>query len=121
MKRILIACCLSGLIVGGTGCGKKTPAVVEVAVDPNAVSQAFSNAPPEAQQEASQALDSLHSGDAVASFEQLQRLESKAGLTPQQMREAGRAKAAALQQMQKAAAAGDQKSQQAMDRYRSSR
>ncbi len=109
------------MIVGVAGCGKKTPAVVEVAVDPSAVSQAFSNAPPEARQEASQALDSLQSGNAVASFEQLQRLETKAGLTPQQMREAGRAKAAALQQVQKAAAAGDQRAQQTMDQYRSSR
>jgi hypothetical protein len=121
MKLHPLFCLLVGIGLAASGCGKKAPTQVEVAVDPAAVSQAFSNAPPEVQQQVGQAVDSIQGGDSVAGFEQLMRLQNRPGLTPDQQRETGKAVTASLQKMQKAAGNGDQKAQQALDRYRASR
>jgi hypothetical protein len=121
MKRPSVASLLVGISLAVSGCGKKTPTPVEISVDPAAVSQVFSNASPEVQQQAGQAMSTLQGGDAVASFEQLQRLQNQPGLTPEQMRETGKAAAASLQKVQKAASNGDPAAQRALDRYRASR
>jgi hypothetical protein len=111
--------CALALAVFLSSCGRKDdPALTKA--DPKAIEQVFSNSPA-LRQEVEQATAAIRQNNPVASLEYLSHLQSLSELTPDQRREAGRAMMATLKQVQAAAKAGDQRAQQAMDRYRRSK
>lgn len=121
MKLNLCAALAAGGLLFATGCGEKAPQPVEVTADSAGIADAFKGAPPEIRQILDRALAAMNSGDAVAAHDAFTRLQSAPGLMPEQQKQAGQAAVAMLQKMQKDAGAGDSRSQDAMQRYRSSK
>ena len=107
------------------GCGKNSTssAPPPLAADqvPATIENAFDQAQPEVKSVADSVASSVKNQDSATAFEQLQDLSARPSLTSEQRSAAARAMVTVVQQLQEAAANGDQKAQEALHKYMSTR
>ncbi len=109
-----IACLLMAV-----GCGEKK-AAEPLAVEqvPNAVENAFKEAPPEVKNSANEVIAAVQGKDEPKALVDLQNLSARSDLTPEQREAANRSIISLNQKLSEAAAQGDQRAAQALEVYR---
>jgi len=120
-KAGLIICCAAAL----AGCGKSStstaPPPLAAEQVPETIETAFSQAQPEVKSVADNVASAEKNQDPATAFEQLQDLSARPSLTSEQRSAASRAMMTVAQQLQAAAANGDQKAQETLHKYMSTR
>jgi hypothetical protein len=121
-KAGLIICCAAAALAG---CSKNSTssAPPPLAADqvPATIENAFNQAQPEVKSVADNVASAVKNQDPATAFEQLQDLSARPSLTSEQRSAASRAMMTVAQQLQAAAANGDQKAQEALHKYMSTR
>lgn len=114
--------CLAAFL--STGCNKDTssaPVPMPVEEMPAAFKRAFEHADKAIQDQANRYLAAVQKKDAVEAFNEIRDLSMNPALTEDQRSMLGRARMTTAQQLQSAAAAGDAKSTDTLQIYRSAR
>jgi hypothetical protein len=105
------------------GCSKSgtSPADMEPAKVSMAVSRAFEKSAGETKQAAEICVNSLEKQDAPTAFQELQKMNQKSDLTPEQRAVVTKAMQATFKQLQSAAEQGNASAQAVMNNYLSTR
>jgi hypothetical protein len=113
-----------GSILVTAGCSKgssSSSAPLAAARVPDEIHKAFDKSPVEVKQAATDYVAAFQEKDSAVAFAGLQRLSTRADLTPEQRSVTARAMATTYQQLRAAAQAGNQSAKAAMQQYISSR
>jgi hypothetical protein len=113
---------LAGLL--SCGCGKNTssaPAPLSEEQIPLVIAQTFNNSDKETQDQANQYINDVKNHDYPAAFEEVQQLAHRAGLTLDQRATVARALMTTSQKVQEIAANGDDRANQALNSYSSTK
>jgi|SRR5690349_2382011 len=125
-NRVTFGAALPALVVfiGVAGCSR-APVSSPQALAPEQVAptlnSAFKDAKPEVKEAANGVVSALQSQDAPKAFVQSQNLTERSDLTPEQRTAAALSRAAALMQLQAAAASGNKAAEDLLQAYRASK